>query len=167
MHRVGAPIIFVTVLCAGLIQAGAFDYISLFGVKPDLLLAITVFFSLCCAGGEFIKAALFAGLVKDITSSSVFGSYTASFLLIALLLHQHQLKFYKERFSTQILVTLFSYILITALVSLMNLISGEGAVPWHMLLGIAVKGAIYTGAITPVVFLLLSKGLRVDIVATR
>lgn len=161
MDRVNSLAIFFLIICAGLIQATALDYISLLGIKPDLLLAIVVFFSLSCSRGDAIKTSVGAGVIKDITSSSVLGGYTISFLLIALFLSYHQRKFYKERSSTQIFVTFFSYFFITLLVLLFNIISEKASIPHYPFLDIALKGAVYTGLISPLVFFALSKVLRV------
>lgn len=161
MHRISNLTIFLLIICAGLIQATALGYVSLLGVKPDLLLTIVVFFSLSCVRNDAIKTAVAAGLIKDITSSSILGGHTISFLLVALLLNYHQRKFYKERSSTQFLVTFFCYFFASLLALLLNIVSYKGLIPDYPFLDIALKGAVYTGFISPLVFFTLSKVLRV------
>ncbi|NQT90288.1 MAG: rod shape-determining protein MreD [Candidatus Omnitrophica bacterium] len=161
MHRVSNATIFLLLICTGLIQATGFDYISLLGAKPDLLFIIVAFFALTCSRQESLKAAVIAGLIKDITSSSILGGYTVSFVLVALFLNHHQNKFFKEKFHTQILVTGLFYFLTCLLVLFVNSISDRAFIHYYPLMVIALKGAVYTGLVSPPVFFALSKSLRI------
>lgn len=163
MHRVNIFATSILIICAGLIQAAAFDHISLFGVKPDLLLIITIFLSLSSPKGQAIKTAAAAGFIKDITSSSVLGSNAVSFLLMAVFMNYHQRKFYRERAGTQILITFLGCFIAGLLVIVLNIIAGQVLAPYRPFLIRVFKGAVYTGIISPLVFLLLSKALRVPL----
>lgn len=163
MNRVNTLTIFLLLIFAGLIQASGLDYIALLGVKPDLLLAIVVFFCLSCSKIEAVKTAIAAGLIKDITSSSILGGYTLSFFLTALFLTYHQRKFYKEKSFTQIFVTFFGYFFVSFSVLLLQSIANRASIPHYPFLNIAFKGAVYTGLIAPPLFFGLSKALRVPL----
>lgn len=163
MSKVNILTVSLLIVCAGLMQATAFDYIGLLGTKPDLLLVIVIFFSLSSARPLAVKAAIAAGLIKDITSSSILGSYTLSFLLIAVFLNYHQRKFYSERGTTQIPVGFFSSFLVSLLVLLLNIIAEQRLAPYPPFLNPAFIGAAYTGLISPPIFFLLSKALRVPL----
>jgi len=152
MHRVSSVSILFVTLCAGLIQASGFDYIAILGAKPDLLLIITIFFALNYSKNESIKAAITCGLVKDITSSLILGSYTISFVLIALFLNYHQNKFYKKKIVTQILVSFGSYIVMVALALLFNFIAHKGFIADYPILPIIFKGGAYTAFLAPLIF---------------
>ncbi len=148
------------VICAGFIQLAAFDYIEIAGIRPDILLLIVIFISLSCEKPETIKTAIIAGIIKDVTSSSVLGSYMLSFLVLGLLLNYHQRKFYKERIFTQALFGFFSYIFTAIFAFGINSIAYRGLGPFYIFLNITVKGAFYTAAISPLVFFISSKILR-------
>jgi rod shape-determining protein MreD len=161
MYRISNLVILAIVILSGLIQATSFDYIAFLGAKPDLLLALVVFFSLTATREESLKVAILAGLMKDVTSAAIMGSYTVSFFLIALILSYHQSKFFKEKISSQVMVTFASYILMCFFSLSISLISSKGIAPHFPFLSIFLKGGIYTGLISPLVFLILSKILRI------
>ena len=161
MHRVGSFAVFTIVILAGLMQAAGFEYINLLGIKPDLLLIIVVFFSLSCSIDAAIKSALAAGLIKDITSSLTLGSYTIAFLLLAIFLNYQQRRFFIERVSTQALIT-FAFYFGTAVLALsINFLSVKTAFPDYSFMEVIFKAAIYTGIISPVIFFILSRILRI------
>ena len=164
MYRVSIIAIIMMVVCAGFIQVTAFDYIEIAGINPDILLLIVVFVALSCQKSETIKAAIAAGFIKDVTSSSVFGSYVLSFLVLGLLLNYHQRRFYKERVLTQISFGFFSYIFVAIFAFGLNLIAHKGLGLFNTFLNIALKGAFYTGAVSPMVFFISSKILRIRLV---
>jgi rod shape-determining protein MreD len=149
------------VICAGFIQLAAFGYIEIAGIKPDILLLIVIFISLSCQKPETIKAALAAGIIKDVASSSVFGSYMLSFLVLGLFLNYHQRKFYKERILTQALFGFCSYIFMAIFVFGLNSIAHRSLGLFYMFLNITVKGAFYTAVVSPLVFFAASKILRI------
>jgi len=166
MHRINSLAIFSLIIIVGLIQASAFDYISILGAKPDLLLCLVVFFSLFSFTSDSVKAALTAGLLEDITSSSIFGGYTISFLLIALLLNYNRYKFFKEKPSAQIAIVSVSYLTVSLLALSFNLISHNMPLPHHPFLKVAIVGAAYAGLISPPIFFVLSKVFKVGIAAS-
>ncbi|NQT94871.1 MAG: rod shape-determining protein MreD [Candidatus Omnitrophica bacterium] len=166
MYRINIMAVAILIICAALIQINAFDFIEFFGIKPDLLLVLVIFFALNSFKQESIKIALISGLIKDISSSSVLGSYTLAFFIIAFFLNFHQTKFYRERISTQGLVAFVSYIAMSFIVLLINLIAYKSALSYYMFLSIAFKGAVYTAIIAPGVFFILSKFLRIRLAST-
>lgn len=161
MHRINTFAVILLVICAGLVQVAAFGYIRIFGVKPDILLIIAVFISLSCRRPEAVKASVLAGLAKDITSYSVLGSYTLSFLLLGLFLNYHQNKFYGERVSTQALLGFFSYIFASLPAFLLNSLAHRQLSGLYPFFDILLKGAFYTAAVSPVVFFIISKILGI------
>ena len=161
MYRISIITILMMVVCAGFMQVTAFNYIEIAGIKPDILLLIVVFVSLSCQKPETIKAAIAAGIIKDVTSSSVFGSCALSFLVLGLLLSYYQRRFYKERILTQILFGFCSYIFVAVFAFGFNLIAHKGLSLFHAYLNIAFKGAFYTGTVSPLIFFISSKVLRI------
>jgi rod shape-determining protein MreD len=163
MHRINIFTALFIVLCSGLIQAGSFTYISILGTKPDMLFVITAFLSLCAAPPDAVKTAAVCGFIKDLTSQTIFGSYTVSFIAVSLFLNQNQNKFFRERISAQFLIVFTAYLASNFLTVLFNAISYKAQIPYGIFLAIALKGALYTAFISPFLFFLLSKVLRIDL----
>lgn len=163
MHRINLFAVLIFILISGLAQAGSFDSISLFGIKPDLLLVIVIFFSLSLSKENSLKIAIIAGLIKDINSSVILGSYTISFLLIALFLNYHQNKFYKERVSTQALICFLSHCVAECMVLLFAQVSYKAPMFHYPFFNIIFKGALYTAFISPIAFFALSRVFKIDL----
>jgi rod shape-determining protein MreD len=161
MHRISLTSAIFLILSAGLIQATSFDLIMLFGVKPDVLFIITVFAALSLYRNDVLKCAAISGIVKDVTSSAVFGSYTLSFILIGLFIYAHQNKFYKEKPFTQMALSFSAYIFMGVCVLLLNLVACRQSGVFYNGLSLILKGALYTCLIAPLVFLIASKALRI------
>jgi rod shape-determining protein MreD len=164
MHRVSLKSCLLLILLAGLIQATSFDLIELFGVKPDVLLVITVFAALSFYRKDVLKCAIMAGIVKDATSSAVFGSYTLSFVVIALFIYVHQNKFYREKPSTQVVLSFSAYIFVSICVLSINAAAYRQLIFFYNGIGSSLKGAVYTCLAAPPVFLIVLKSLRVKLV---
>jgi rod shape-determining protein MreD len=164
MHRVSLKSCLLLVFSAGLIQATSFDFIKLFGVKPDVLLVITVFAALSFHRRDVLRCAIMAGIIKDVTSSAIFGSYTLSFMGIGLFIYAHQNKFYREKPFTQMALSFSAYILMSICVLSINAAAYRQLNFFYNSIGLILKGAVYTCSIAPLVFLIISKSLRVKIV---
>ena len=76
--------IIVIILTVGsvLAQISFLNYFAIFGIKPDLVLALVVFFSLFSDTFSAFLIALFAGLACDIFSAGPFGLNIFIFLCI-------------------------------------------------------------------------------------
>ncbi|MDP2905455.1 MAG: rod shape-determining protein MreD [Candidatus Omnitrophota bacterium] len=69
------------IVISGILQLTLLNYFSVFGVKPDLLLALVILVSLRSPAGWAVGLSLFAGILKDIFSASGFGINTLLFPL--------------------------------------------------------------------------------------
>lgn len=76
----------VIIILAG-IQTGLFPYLKFFGAVPDLLLLFVVGSCLQREAEDAFFVALLCGLFVDLQNGVFVGSYTLSFLLLALLLY--------------------------------------------------------------------------------
>ncbi|MFH1645865.1 MAG: rod shape-determining protein MreD [Candidatus Omnitrophota bacterium] len=133
-------------------------------IRPDILLITVVFFSLIFTKAESVRAAIICGLIKDMVSASVLGSYTISFVFLAVLLNANKSKFYKEVFFAQFLISAASYIAIEMVVLILTSIASRSPVFAGSFLSLLIKGAICTGFFAPILFLLFSKVLKVRLV---
>ena len=69
------------IIIAGQLQLTLLDHLRIFGVKPDLLLALVIMVSLRSSAGWAVGLSLFAGIFIDIFSASSFGINTLLFPL--------------------------------------------------------------------------------------
>lgn len=155
MYRVGPVAIVLFILIIALFQATGLHYLAIDGIIPDILLIAVVFFALYASGKNALIAALTAGLLKDMTSSVVMGSYLMTFCMAAVLLNAHKSKFYKESVFTQIVLVSVTYILTGIMALFLNVAVAKDFVFHHSFIGIILKAAIYTGLLSPLVFLLI------------
>jgi len=165
VYRINSLVILLIAICCGLVQATALDHISINGVRPDLFLITVIFFSLSRTRSETIRSAVACGIIKDITSLSVLGSHTVSFILIGFLLHYHQKKFYKELAFTQITLASLAYLFSSLLILSINMIASNTYSSYYPFLNIILRGAAFTGLVSPLTFFLLSKTLKVNLIS--
>jgi rod shape-determining protein MreD len=163
VYRINTPLLIVFLISIGLIQATSFDYIKIAGIKPDLLIVVTIFIALSCSRKDTLKAAVTAGLIKDITSSAILASSILSLLALGLFINFHQNKFYKQRLSAQIGLSFASYIFIGAAVSAFNAAAYKQAYPLYEIINLTVMGAFYTAMIAPFIFFISSKTLKIKL----
>jgi rod shape-determining protein MreD len=162
MRPVNVKSAMVLILILGLAQSVSFDYISLYGIKPDILLVLTIFTSFVFSRRDSIKCAVTAGIIKDACSGFVFGSYTVSFLIICIIINRWQSRFFKEKALTQIFLTFVSYIFMGVIAIFINAVAYKNPDFFYRSAGVLLKGALYTCAASPFVFFITSKILRID-----
>jgi rod shape-determining protein MreD len=159
--RIKNWVLFLTVFAIGTLQITALNYLTICGVMPDLLLITVIFFTFYFGRDTGIKTAVFAGLLKDITSTTVLGSSAFGFFLCVLFLSYFGNNFYKRRFTTQILLCGLAHYFVTFFVVFINHAIAKnqyinlGTYQWIIL-----KASFYTGSVSPILFLILSKVFR-------
>ncbi len=72
-------VFFLNILFFGLLQATFFNYFTIFGVKPDLILILVMIASLTFNLREAFAIAIFSGIFKDIFIANKFGIYVLLF----------------------------------------------------------------------------------------
>ncbi|MFH0732746.1 MAG: rod shape-determining protein MreD [Candidatus Omnitrophota bacterium] len=155
---------FATIFLFGIMQSAALDYLSLLGARPDLLVLAVIFFSLYCEQPHGLKAALLAGVFRDITSNAVFGSYTFGFCLCALFLGRYGSNFYKQRITTQITLCACLYFAMSFIILFINSALMKNAeIQFTVYFWIITRAAIYTACVSPLVFFVLAKIFRIRI----
>jgi rod shape-determining protein MreD len=101
--------IFIILALALVIHMTVLGYLNIFGAKPDLLLALTIFFALFLGGRMGLETGIMAGFLKDIFSFDVFGVNMFVLGITGLLVGMLNTKFYKESRMTQVgIVFVFS-----------------------------------------------------------
>lgn len=149
-------VLFLTIFLIAIVQATALEYISISGAKPDLLLISVAFLALFLTREDAIKAAIFAGLFKDITSTALLGSNAAGLFLCVLFLARFGNHFYKQRPYAQVLLCAAVYFVTSFVVLLINAIKNPH-INLALYIWLIFKAAVYTGCVSPLVFFILSR----------
>ena len=99
--RIGRFSIYLLLIIALILQSTAIDYIKIFNAKPDLVLLLVIFFGLFFGPGVGLETGFFAGLLKDILSTDIFGINTLTLAVTGLIVGALSAKFSKESRITQ------------------------------------------------------------------
>ena len=142
MHRHRLTI-YITILLLFFIELILFDKLRIYGVRPEILLIVTIFFGFHFGIARGIEIGALSGILKDVFSITTFGVNVFSFLLIGFLSGYLKDKLFKENFVTQALFSCFSVYIVWGFAS-----APVGAVLY--------KG-LYTGILAPSLFLVLTK----------
>jgi rod shape-determining protein MreD len=78
-----APSAVFLILIAVLLQTAVFNNLWPWGISPNIVLVSVVYLALTSKRRTVVIAALFAGLLLDILSSSIFGIYLLIFIFIS------------------------------------------------------------------------------------
>ena len=109
MHKVTRFRIFLALVIALAVHMTVLDHLKVFGAKPDLMLLLTIFFSLFLGARRGLETGIMAGFLKDIFSFDVFGVNMFVLGVTGFMVGALNTKFYKESRSIQIgLVFVFS-----------------------------------------------------------
>ena len=136
-----------------------FNKLQPFGVKPELLLAATVFFGFHSGRLRGAEAGAISGAIKDIFSTSGFGLNFFTFIFIGFISGALRKRLSKESFIVEfLLVNLAVYT--SSFVHFIYFNKVVGASPGsNFLLATFLKG-LYTGVLSLIMFYALSKIFR-------
>ena len=107
--------VFLALVLALAIHMTLLVHVKIFGVKPDLMLALVVFFALFLGGRLGLETGIAAGLLKDIFAFDVFGVNMLVLGMTGLLVGLANTKFYRESRLTQVGIVFISSIFSMAL----------------------------------------------------
>jgi len=127
-----------------------FDKLRVSGVRPEILLIVTVFFGFHFGTVRGMEIGALSGILKDIFSITGFGINAFSFLLIGFLSGYLKDKLFKDNFVTQFLFSCFSVYLVWAIFIVL------GQASFSPTAAVLYKG-LYTGILAPFLFIVLTK----------
>ena len=95
---------------------------KIFGVRPNFLFLLVIFYALRKNNLDFLWLAFFAGLFADIYSGIFFGSYTIGFLIIAFVLNYAIGTFFTADLSVEFtsVAIIIAYIILVGIIYLIN-----------------------------------------------
>lgn len=133
VHKISRFQIYSILTLAIFLHLTVLDHIEIFGVKPDLIIILVIFFGLFLGRGLGVEFGLVAGLSKDLFALDFFGINAFIFAITGFLAGVLGAKFSRESKRTQILLvislTVFSmtahFILVSIFSKWINLGFGE------------------------------------------
>ena len=96
------------ILLFAIIQVTLLDAVNLFGIKPDILLGLVLFFGFRWGGIAGFVIGLFSGFTKDIFSGTPFGIDTFSFALTGIVAGVLGRIFYAETTLAQLFLSFWT-----------------------------------------------------------
>lgn len=95
---------YTILILAFLLQLMFLDNIKISGSKPDLLIALVVFFAIFFGPGAGVEAGLVSGLLKDTYSLDIFGVNVVLLSLVGFIVGSLGPKLFRESKLTQLLL---------------------------------------------------------------
>ncbi len=138
------------IAAAALIQTTILDYISIFHVKPDLLLICVVCASLFFEFKWAMLLSISAGFSKDILSINTFGINTILFPLLSLSLIKLSREISLDN-NFILMAAVFMIVLISDIIVRLIFLFMGNSIPCGIFLRIAFLEAFYTAAVFPLV----------------
>jgi rod shape-determining protein MreD len=150
------------VLILVFVQVTFLHSLEVIGLKPELLLVGTIFFSMKMGAVPGFAIGAFSGFIFDCLSLSPLGLHTFLYGLAGLLSGRARKKVYYEGFPAQMLVV-FSASLAVSIVYLAAGATGPFPLPFFFSLGrVALPSALYTMLIAPPLFFILFRLTRIS-----
>lgn len=118
MYKITRTKLYLFLFVSFILEITVFEYLKIFGTKPDILLIIVIFTGLFGGKRLGLEAGIFAGIMIDIFGISPFGSGILAYGLTGILNGILNKGLYKESFLTQFILASF----FTLIVYLVNYI---------------------------------------------
>lgn len=151
----------IVILIVAVLQASWVDTIAVtrFDIAPDLLLIVMVFFATRCETSEVVISSFMLGFLADIVAMGLTGPRTISFGVLGTgLAYMHGVIAVKKP-SHEAVVILVSGIIAGTASPLLSRLAGQS--PKSFGYGVLLGTSIYSAAIGPVLFWLLSRVMQI------
>ncbi len=154
-YKIIALLIFFTI-----IQTSSLNYIEISYIKPNILLASVIIFSLYKGKRTGREAGFISGLLFDIGSNATFGLGVVSFALCGYTAGLLGKNVYKENAIWRSIIV-FAFCLTVGLIHYLILSIFQAPLPFILSIKhIILPYSLYTTAVSPIVFLILKKCFR-------
>jgi rod shape-determining protein MreD len=154
---VRAFIIGLILVLAFVIQSTILHYIEIFGIKPNLIVMVTIYFALMQGSVEGAVVGLLGGILLDILVGRVFGLYSLIGMYTGIFAGHFNKRFFKENYLVALLFTFIFSFLYELIFYLLNyFIWGETRII-YVLQNIIIPEALYNCILAIPVYILIIK----------
>ena len=160
MYRIRRTVLYLSLFIAALLQASAPGLPWVRYVKPDILLASVIFFSLYGGKWRGLEAGIFAGFLHAVFSVTSASADILVYGLCGYLLGCNYNKFYKESLLLQVALSFASVLVAYGAYYLYQGTTSAAYPFFYVLTGIIMPSAIFTACASPVIFFILKKLVR-------
>lgn len=143
-----ALLLFLITAVALVLQATIFDFIRIFGVKPDLVLLLVIFYGFIHGSKEGAYFGFLSGLFIDFLSGQYIGLNALSKMAVGYFVGLGETKLYKENIFIATIVSMVGTVIGQTIYYLLLLVTGIH-IPFinglfHVIIPIAVYNGIFT-----------------------
>lgn len=144
-----------SIFLIALIQTTILNYISVFNVKPNLLMIFVIAVALLRGNVEGAVVGFFCGLVQDATSGSIFGLYTLLGMYTGLIIGSVNKRLYRENFFVIIFFTFISTAVYEFSVYILRTFDFNQANLLYSLRSVVLPEAIYNGIASIFIYIIV------------
>jgi rod shape-determining protein MreD len=161
MHRPRLRI-YIIIFLLFFVELILFDKLRIHGVRPEILLIVTIFFGFHFGIARGVETGIISGILKDIFSIASFGVSAFSFMIVGFLSGYLKDKLLKENFVTQALFSCFSVYILWGIAIAWGQVLLSGIVPGINLSSLSFNTLVlykglYTAIMAPFLFFILTK----------
>jgi rod shape-determining protein MreD len=139
----------VGVIVALALESTIFPFLSVAGVKPDLVLIIVIFFALLNGGRSGAALGFFAGLLEDLLIGRFIGINALSKMLTGLVVGQMEGKVYRENVLVPLIFTYAGTVFCEIVFLLLGLLVQMNIPFWGGLARVGIPVALYNACLVP------------------
>ncbi|MFH1407305.1 MAG: rod shape-determining protein MreD [Candidatus Omnitrophota bacterium] len=162
MRRVNKLHFILSFLVLAIIQSAPFMHLSIYRIKPDLLLSGVLFFAFFYGGKMGLVSGIVAGLLKDALSGCYIFSNAFSFAIVGFIIGYYRNNLYIQHSLVQALATFVAAIAAFLFYYLFAQIFMPMPEFWQSFVFLALPTAAYSAFMSPFVFMVLKKTAKLN-----
>lgn len=147
-----ACLLFLILGVALVLQATVFDFVSILGVKPDLVLLVVIFYGFIHGQREGAYLGFLGGLMTDFLTGHYIGLNALSKMAAGYLAGMGQTKLYKENIFIATIVSLAGTVVGQTIYYLLLLVTGIKVSLYNGFFHVILPVALYNGLLTPLLY---------------
>lgn len=148
------------ILAGAVLQSTLLNHLAIVGVKPDLILLVVVFLGLFKGPTAGAIVGFSAGLIYDLTSSSLLGMNALSLTLVGFLVGLTRTRVYRENIVVQVALVFAATLVSNILFFLLSAVCGLAPRLGYGLGRIILPAVLYNICLTPPIFWGMRKLMR-------
>ncbi len=145
-------LIIVLFLLGLILQSTIFSHLTVAGVKPDLVLIMTVFYALLHGSREGALAGAIGGLLQDLLFGQYLGMNTLAKVIAGYVFGMLEKKIYKENLLIPMAIIFVATLMHETVLYMLRQYQGLSAGYFSTLRSVMISAAIYNSCLTPFIY---------------
>ena len=147
----------VFVIAAALLQMTWLDIIEIWGVRPDLLLLIVVYFAIADGEERAMFSGVLGGIFQDIAGNNSLGHHVLCHVVIGYAVGRMTSRLVTEHPAIKITLVFISSIVYGFFYNTIDYVQNPEIHVFNNIAALVIPGAFYTALVTPIVFYSLTR----------